>query len=70
MLETGAIRRFGSRQEEKLRTKWLTRYKDSKSNTVLLDDAVGATVDSAIEDLFNEKYYLVPVPKRQAIEFI
>ena len=56
----------GRRQEEKLRTKWLTRYKDAKSNTVLLGDAIEETNDVAIEDLFTEKYYLEKVEASHA----
>jgi AAA ATPase domain len=49
----------GRREEEKLRTKWLTRYKKSRSATLLLGDAVGAAVaDFTLEDLFPADYYL------------
>lgn len=47
-------------QEERLRKKWLTRYKDARSETLLLGKAVGEnkTTDFTIEDLFPETYYL------------
>lgn len=50
----------GRIQEAKLRREWLTRYKNAKSNTALLGEAVGleADKDFAIEDLFTEHYYL------------
>jgi hypothetical protein len=48
----------GRREEEKLRTKWLTRYKDRKSATMLLGDALGEKGDLTIEDLFPSDYYL------------
>lgn len=53
----------GRKQEEKLRTKWITRYKDAKSDTLLLGAAVGKKpdIDFAIEDLFPEDYYLLKV---------
>jgi len=45
----------GREQEAKLRGKWLTRYKDTHSPTVLLGDAFGEAGDLGIEDLFSEK---------------
>ncbi|MDG4604390.1 MAG: AAA family ATPase [Defluviicoccus sp.] len=48
----------GRREENKLRTKWLLRYKDTKSSSVLLGDAIGTNGDVSIEDLFPEAYYL------------
>lgn len=48
----------GRQEEKKLREKWLLRYKDTKSSTVLLGDAIGESGDVAIEDLFTEAYYL------------
>jgi len=49
----------GRRQEEKLRTKWLTRYKQTPSATILLGKAVGISdQDFMLEDLFPDEYYL------------
>ncbi len=48
----------GRKAEEKLRTKWMTRYKDAKSTTLLLGNAVGEKNDFTIEDLFPQNYYL------------
>lgn len=48
----------GREQERRLRTKWIIRYKNSKSSSVLLGEAVGATTgDFEIEDVFPESYY-------------
>lgn len=48
----------GRREEEKLRTKWLTRYKENRSATLLLGDAVGVPgKDFTLEDLFPADYY-------------
>ncbi|HEY4579966.1 MAG TPA: AAA family ATPase [Candidatus Acidoferrales bacterium] len=52
----------GRREEIKLRTKWLTRYKTGRSSTLLLGTAVGSSaVDFTIEDLFPADYYLQKV---------
>lgn len=51
----------GKTQEEKLRTKWLTLYKDRKSETLLLGNAIGENREVAIEDIFSEDYYLSKV---------
>lgn len=53
----------GRSQEERLRKKWLTRYKETKSNTILLGESVGIDPknDFALEDLFSEDYYLKKV---------
>ena len=48
----------GRQQEERLRTKWITRYKASRSSSLLFGAAAGVTGDFAIEDIFPEKYYL------------
>jgi energy-coupling factor transporter ATP-binding protein EcfA2 len=48
----------GRQQEERLRTKWITRYKGSRSTSLLLGSAVGAGGDFAIEDMFPDAYYL------------
>ncbi len=50
----------GRREEEKLRTKWLTRYKEARSASLLLGNVVGAPDrDFMIEDLFAAgDYYL------------
>ena len=51
----------GKTQEEKLRTKWLTLYKERKSATLLLGNAIGENREIAIEDIFSEEYYLSKV---------
>jgi hypothetical protein len=48
----------GRRQEERLRTKWLTKYKGNQATTVLINAAMGVVGDAAIEDLFEESYYV------------
>jgi hypothetical protein len=48
----------GRQQEERLRTKWITRYKAARSSSMLLGTAAGVTGDFAIEDIFPEAYYL------------
>jgi len=48
----------GHIHEERLRTKWITRYKEAKSSTLLIGQAVGVQEDFAIEDLFPDNYYL------------
>jgi hypothetical protein len=59
----------GRREEEKLRTKWLTRYKESRSKTLLLGDAVAASgQDFMIEDLFSSDYYLSKVRESHAVK--
>ncbi len=62
-LETVALfdsDKAGREAEERLRTKWLTRYKGTRSRTILLAQAAGmdSQEDFAIEDLFSESYYL------------
>jgi len=50
----------GGTQEEKLKNKWLTRYKNAKSSTAFIGSLVGHDdkEDFALEDLFPEDYYL------------
>jgi energy-coupling factor transporter ATP-binding protein EcfA2 len=49
----------GRREEEKLRTKWLTRYKSARSATLVLDEVLGMMGQAVtIEDLFPHDYYL------------
>ena len=48
--------------EDKLRKKWITRYKDAQAVTLLVDDALGMPGQvSTIEDLFPEVYYMKKV---------
>ena len=48
--------------EDKLRKKWITRYKDAQAVTLLVDDALGMPGQVAtIEDLFPEVYYMKKV---------
>ena len=52
----------GKEAEEKLRKKWITRYKDARAVTLLLDDALGMSGEEAtIEDLFDDAYYIEKV---------
>ncbi len=50
----------GRTQEERLKNKWLTRYKNAKSSTAFIGSLVGHEdkEDFALEDLFPEDYYL------------
>lgn len=48
----------GKSNEKKLREKWILRYKDVKSSAILLGAAIGVDQDTAIEDLFDESYYI------------
>ena len=52
----------GKEAEEKLRKKWITRYKDARAVTLLLDDTLGMSGEEAtIEDLFEDAYYIEKV---------
>jgi AAA15 family ATPase/GTPase len=51
----------GRREEEKLRKKWITRYKDAHSFTLLLGEVLEIEGDFMIEDLFPANYYLQKV---------
>ena len=49
----------GKEAEEKLRKKWITRYKDARAGTLLLGDALGMSgKEATIEDLFGDAYYI------------
>ena len=49
----------GKGGEEKLRKKWITRYKGARAVTLLLGDALGMPgKEATIEDLFQDTYYL------------
>jgi hypothetical protein len=48
----------GRTAEKALREKWLLRYKNSSSRSLLLGDAIGLSGDAEIEDLFDEPYYV------------
>jgi len=58
----------GRREEERLRTKWLTRYKTSRSATLLLAPAIGERGDLTIEELFPEDYYLSKLRESHALK--
>ena len=49
--------------EDKLRKKWITRYKDAHAVTLLVGDALGMPGQevATIEDLFPEVYYMKKV---------
>ena len=51
----------GRDAKDKLVKKWLTGYKKSHTDAILLGDAVGASGDFAIEDLFPDDFYLESV---------
>ena len=52
----------GKIAEDKLRTKWITRYKDARARTLLVGDALGMLgKEATIEDLFPEVYYMEKV---------
>ena len=52
----------GKMAEDKLREKWITRYKDARAVTLLVGDALGMPGEVAtIEDLFPEVYYMEKV---------
>ena len=54
----------GKEAEEKLRKKWITRYKDARAVTLLVGDALEMPGEEAtIEDLFAdaEAYYMEKV---------
>ena len=62
----------GKEAEEKLRKKWITRYKDARAVTLLLGDALGLPGEEAtIEDLFAdaEAYYLEKVCESHELKF-
>jgi energy-coupling factor transporter ATP-binding protein EcfA2 len=59
----------GRKEEDRLRTKWLTRYKTSRSATLLLGHAVGVDdQDFTLEDLFPDDYYLSKVQESHAMK--
>lgn len=49
--------RKGEYKRARLREKWITRYKNTNSKSLLLGDAIGEQGDFEIEDLFPEDYY-------------
>ena len=52
----------GKVAEDKLRKKWITRYKNARAVTVLVGDALGMPgKEATIEDLFPEDYYMKKV---------
>lgn len=52
----------GKVAEDKLRKKWITRYKNARAMTILLGDALGMPdKEATIEDLFPESYYIEKV---------
>ena len=52
----------GKVAEDKLRKKWITRYKDARAVTLLVSDALGMQGEGeTIEDLFPEDYYMAKV---------
>ena len=52
----------GKVAEDKLRNKWITRYKDVRAVTLLVGDALGMPgKEATIEDLFPEDYYMQKV---------
>ena len=51
----------GRDAKDKLVKKWLTGYKESRTDAILLGDAIGASGCFALEDLFTEDFYLESV---------
>ena len=52
----------GKVAEEKLRKKWITRYKNARAVTLLVGDGLGMLgKEATIEDLFSEAYYMEKV---------
>ena len=52
----------GKEAEDKLRKKWITRYKNARAVTLLAGDALGMPgKEATIEDLFPEDYYMQKV---------
>ena len=59
----------GKEAEEKLRKKWITRYKDARAVTLLLGDALEMpSKEATIEDLFPEVYYVEKVRESHALK--
>ncbi len=59
----------GKVAEEKLRKKWITRYKNARAVTMLVGDALGMSgKEATIEDLFPEDYYLEKVRKSHELK--
>ena len=48
----------GRRAQKKLDHNWLTQFKNSQTQTMLLGEAVGACGDFALEDLFAENFII------------
>ena len=46
----------GRRAKDKLVKKWLTQYTESHTEAILLGDAIGASGDFELEDLFSEDF--------------
>ena len=52
----------GKEARDKLRKRWITRYKDARAETLLVGDLLGMPgKEATIEDLFPEDYYLEQV---------
>lgn len=48
----------GRAAKDKFLKSWLARYKGGRADAITLGDIIGETGDTAIEDLFPEKFYL------------
>ena len=48
----------GRRAKDKLVKKWLTQYTESHTEAILLGDAVGASGDFELEDLFSDDFII------------
>ena len=60
----------GKVAEEKLRKKWLTRYKDARAMTLLVGDALGMPgKEATIEDVFPVAYYIEKVRTAHELKF-
>src|SRR5437879_2483522 len=57
----------GRAEEEKLRTKWIPQFKDTRSSTVLLGETLGLSGDVSIEDMFSDRHYLSKATEVHAV---
>ena len=53
----------GRRAHDKLVKKWLTQYKKTHTEVVMLGEAVGVDHDFELEDLFSDDFYIESVKK-------
>lgn len=51
----------GRTAKDKFVKSWLTRYKQTRADAIVVGDATGLTAEAAIEDLFSEAFYMEAV---------